>query len=67
MRHKYKVKQILFVCISDIDECKNYPCDTGKSTCQNLIGSYRCNCKTGYQNLDAKQCISESILIPAVL
>ena len=33
--------------ITDINECSNNPCKNG-ATCVNLQGSYRCDCKSGY-------------------
>lgn len=33
---------------TDINECKTVkPCQNG-GTCENVHGSYRCSCKTGY-------------------
>ena len=37
----------LLICYLDINECAKSPCKNG-ATCQNLPGSYRCNCKSGY-------------------
>ena len=31
----------------DIDECKTKPCING-GKCENLPGSYRCNCRSGF-------------------
>ena len=33
--------------ISDINECSPDPCQNG-GTCANLVGSYRCDCVSGY-------------------
>ena len=33
--------------VSDINECSPDPCQNG-ATCQDLVGSYRCDCKAGY-------------------
>jgi hypothetical protein len=43
----------------DIDECKGgHSCDVGKSVCENLDGSYRCNCFPGYiMSGNGKSCI----------
>lgn len=34
-------------CEIDINECVKNPCLNG-AICQNAIGSYKCNCKSGY-------------------
>lgn len=34
---------------SDIDECQNDVCNNG--VCENLPGSYKCNCSKGYKNI----------------
>ena len=34
----------------DIDECAGRnPCGNNAKTCVNTVGSYRCECETGYQ------------------
>uniref|UniRef100_A0A914W7R3 EGF-like domain-containing protein n=1 Tax=Plectus sambesii TaxID=2011161 RepID=A0A914W7R3_9BILA len=40
----------------DIDEClkKQHTCDPARSTCANTLGSYHCQCKSGYQ-LDSRK------------
>ena len=35
------------ILISDINECAPAPCQNG-ATCVDLVGSYRCDCKSGY-------------------
>ena len=35
------------ISFTDINECTNNPCQNG-ATCENLQGSYRCDCKSGY-------------------
>jgi len=46
----------VIVVFSDIDECSLDigPCDTN-AECTNKIGSYICNCKTGYEG-DGETC-----------
>ena len=39
--------------VSDINECSPDPCKNG-GTCVDLVGSYRCNCKTGYSGDDCE-------------
>ena len=49
----------LFSLFSDIDECKNNSggCD---HTCNNVIGSYSCECSKGYQlDRDGLTCLGE--------
>ena len=44
----YSCKLIDLICLlTDINECTNSPCKNG-ATCVNLQGSYRCDCKSGY-------------------
>lgn len=39
-----------FVCLVDVDECQNSLHRCGEDQlCNNLPGSYRCECQTGYQ------------------
>ena len=40
-------KMANFAFFSDINECVPDPCQNG-GTCEDLVGSYRCSCKTGY-------------------
>lgn len=42
----------------DINECSRdlHSCDTEKKQCVNTVGSYKCECKAGYQG-DGKTCI----------
>ncbi|KAF0308588.1 Fibrillin-1 [Amphibalanus amphitrite] len=40
----------------DEDECTRHPC--GSASCQNTLGSYRCQCPTGYQfNVQMLVCV----------
>ncbi|XP_059148172.1 fibrillin-1-like [Physella acuta] len=42
----------------DVDECKNISsCDSNMSVCENVIGSFKCNCKPGYRNFNATRCL----------
>ena len=43
---------------SDIDECKNKPCDSLSTDCINLNGSYLCKCKSGFIRLTGDVCQS---------
>ena len=44
----YSCKLNDLICfLADINECTNSPCQNG-ATCVNLQGSYRCDCKSGY-------------------
>ena len=45
------IKNKLF--ITDINECSNNPCKNG-ATCVDLVGSYRCDCKTGYSGTNCQ-------------
>jgi len=38
---------------SDINECSPNPCQNG-ATCVDLVGSYRCDCKTGYSGTNCE-------------
>lgn len=40
-------------CDQDVNECEVYPtiCDTDEK-CQNLQGSYTCNCREGFQKIE---------------
>ena len=44
----------------DINECSRdlHSCETEKKQCVNTVGSYKCECKAGYQG-DGKTCIGE--------
>lgn len=50
-----------FLLFPDVDECQTgiHRCGEGQ-ICQNVPGSYRCNCQTGYQ-FDAirQSCVGE--------
>ena len=35
---------------SDLDECQSQPCGEG-GICNNLDGSFQCDCKSGFQEL----------------
>ena len=41
----------------DIDECASNPCPNN-SSCENLPGTYRCNCATGYR-YESRTCVGE--------
>ena len=53
---------VYFLVFLDIDECQGgHSCDLGKSVCENLEGTYRCNCLQGYiPSLDGKSCTGKS-------
>ena len=42
----------------DVNECeeKDYTC-TSNSTCINTIGSYKCECDSGYNKTDNQECL----------
>lgn len=49
-------------CVTDIDECKNNPCDPN-GICTNLGGSFSCSCRKGFQGdgvKDGKGCIAKN-------
>ena len=49
----------------DIDECTNSPSLCGlNANCNNIEGSYACECETGYESLDGSNtdCTSKTIL-----
>ena len=41
------------ICNLDSDECSPDPCQNG-GTCVDLVGSYRCDCKTGYSGTNCE-------------
>ena len=41
------------LCNSDGNECSPDPCQNG-GTCVDLVGSYRCDCKTGYSGTNCE-------------
>ena len=45
---------VVFSFCLDVNECEGESIcvDDGHHTCQNLVGSYRCVCDTGYQHPD---------------
>src|SRR6218665_4215136 len=53
--HNNYYTTLLFTCImdisviADIDECNLRHCDNQTTTCTNTMGSFSCNCKTGYK------------------
>lgn len=50
------------VCLfSDIDECQNGPVCQQNAACQNLPGSYRCECKPGYRFTSTGQCLGKTL------
>ena len=40
--------------VPDINECEASPCKNG-ATCENLSGSYRCKCKSGYTGKNCEE------------
>ncbi|XP_047133368.1 uncharacterized protein LOC100208285 isoform X1 [Hydra vulgaris] len=40
----------------DINECLNNPCRGPGSQCTNLMGSYKCTCKSGFRQIDETTC-----------
>ena len=47
-------------CLIDIDECNpvngTHDCDLTKSTCNNTIGSFVCDCNAGYVKQPSGEC-----------
>lgn len=41
------------LCNSDGNECSPDPCPNG-GTCEDLVGSYRCDCNTGYSGTNCE-------------
>ena len=41
------------LCNSDGNECSPDPCQNG-GTCEDLVGSYRCDCNTGYSGTNCE-------------
>ena len=42
---------------TDIDECaQRNSCDKNTSICKNVVGSYVCDCKTGYKQKSDLEC-----------
>ncbi|KAL7133980.1 hypothetical protein ABFS83_12G175600 [Erythranthe nasuta] len=53
---------------TDIDECRNNPCDTN-AVCNNNLGGYTCPCKKGYEGdgtKDGKGCIKKNPVFPVL-
>ncbi|CAF2470777.1 unnamed protein product [Rotaria sp. Silwood2] len=46
----------------DIDECSLNPSVCGNGTCFNLIGSYTCDCPSGYRSYN-ETCVGKSFLV----
>lgn len=42
-----KIKTIILWLLSDVNECKNRPCDVF-AHCTNTVGSFQCSCFPGY-------------------
>lgn len=42
---------------ADIDECQNGPVCQENARCQNIAGSYRCDCKPGYRFISSGRCV----------
>jgi len=51
--------------VSDINECAPVPCQNG-GTCVDLVGSYRCDCKTGYSGTNCETGMSLKIFCSSV-
>ena len=49
------------LCDRDIDECvaATRPCTESNTVCNNLFGSFKCNCQSGYQKNAQDQCVSK--------
>ena len=45
---------IIIIIIIDINECSPNPCQNG-ATCVDLVGSYRCDCKSGYTGSNCEE------------
>lgn len=37
------------VCVLDINECRHYPGRLCAHKCENILGSYKCSCTTGFK------------------
>ena len=54
----------MYIYCTDIDECNNnFPCD---HICTNTIGSFECNCESGY-SIEENLCIGESLQLVRLL
>ena len=51
--------EMFYIIFSDIDECA-LKTDKCQQECQNVVGSYNCQCKVGYTlNSDRKNCLAQ--------
>lgn len=50
MLYFFLLNNMIILPIIDLNECETHsPCNTeGTSDCENIPGSYRCNCNAGY-------------------
>ena len=47
---------------TDINECvQGNSCDSTSTTCRNTVGSYVCDCKTGFKQLSDLICQGEKL------
>lgn len=51
------------VCEHDVDECQLHPCRNNGS-CVNYVGTYRCDCLTGFRGNDCSLDIDECDRFP---
>ena len=49
------------LCNSDGNECSPDPCQNG-GTCVDLVGSYRCDCRTGYSGSNCETGVKASLV-----
>ena len=47
---------------SDINECSSMPCRGASAICSNLIASYKCSCKPGYEIVSPDTCAGWFVL-----
>ncbi|XP_064597834.1 LOW QUALITY PROTEIN: uncharacterized protein LOC135464334 [Liolophura sinensis] len=45
----------------DVDECDSSPCDVDRASCRNTQGSFKCECKTGYTDVNGDGNICKDI------
>lgn len=63
-RFTTKEQGIKFNACTDIDECvdpKLNTCDEATTNCENLLGSFRCDCKENYKRVNNTHCECKSI------